>query len=296
MAMRSGRLEAVPYSLSRWTDVPAAKWEWFKSQLLAGQMQAFDPRTAVPEWWALTPEETHSLVFWTKDPRNLVRDFDLIKPYRTKLHVTITGWEEVVHGAPTPEVAAQNASLISNLIGKANVTWRFSPVPLLPAHWTSTTPSEKDGWFSMAGLALYDRFERIAGMLRGVTETVYLSFLQTNDLMPETRVYSERARIAAMLTMIGTRYGLRVLLCNDDTSLGGTAMRAYGITTGVCVPCEGDPRGGPVPVSEKCGCAIMVDPFTINETCTMGCTYCYAADKSLADKKRNSTKGLRVVK
>jgi sulfatase maturation enzyme AslB (radical SAM superfamily) len=45
-----------------------------------------------------------------------------------------------------------------------------------------------------------------------------------------------------------------------------------------------------LPPREGCGCALAVDPFTINETCTMGCSYCYAADKSLASKKRNTTK------
>ena len=45
------------------------------------------------------------------------------------------------------------------------------------------------------------------------------------------------------------------------------------------------------PPSEGCGCVLMADPFTINESCTFGCQYCYAADKSLAPKKRNTTKG-----
>jgi len=292
MTPRSGRLEAVPYSLSRWTDVPSAKWAWFKEQLVAGKMQAFDPRTAVPEWWSLKPEDTHSLVFWTKDPRNLVRDFEAIKPYPIKLHVTLTGWEEVEPGVPPADVVASYVALMANRIGKENVTWRFSPVPLLPAHWSSQKSPDDGSWFSMEGLALYDRFERLAGLLRGLTETVYLSFLQTNDLVQETRMPAERARVASMLTMVGERYGMKVLLCNDDTSLGAQTLRAHVITRGVCVPCEGNPK----PAAEKCGCAIMVDPFTINETCTMGCTYCYAADKSLAPKKRNSTKGLMVVK
>ena len=287
MTPRSGRAEAVPYSLSRWTDVPAAKWEWFRSALSLGRMEAFDPRTAIPEWWSLKPEDTHSLVFWTKDPGNLVRDFDLLKRYTVKLHVTVTGWEEVEHAVPPADLVSALTSLISKRIGKENVTWRFSPVPLLPLEGA---PESDDGWFDMRGHSLVDRFERIAGMLRGVTEVVYLSFLQPNDLVPETRDLQKRVQIATMLTQVGKSYGMRVLVCNDDTSFGRVPQGSF--AQGVCVPCEGFPK----PAAEKCGCAVMVDPFTINETCTMGCTYCYAADKTLAVKKRNSTKGLRVVK
>lgn len=275
MTLRSGAAEAVPYSLSRWTDVPAAKWEWFRERLQSGVLQAFDPRTGVPDWWSLHPEQTHSLVFWTKDPRNLVRDFDLIKSHPIKAHVTLTGWREEEHGAPHADVVALDATFLADHIGKKNVTWRFSPVPLL-------TPD-----------VIFDRFERIARMMRTATENCFLSFLQFNDLMLETREALERTRIAATLTEIASQYGIRVWLCNDDKStLRLSRWDTEKVTKGVCVPCEGDKK----PASEACGCAIMVDPFTFNESCTMGCTYCYASDKSLSPKKANTTKGLPVIR
>jgi hypothetical protein len=236
-------------------------------------MEAFDPRTAVPERWSLKPEDTHSLVFWTKDPRNLLLDRHLLKPYQVKVHMTITGWEEVEKGAPLLKDALWMLEDAVMVFGAENVTWRFSPVPVVEN--------------------VVERFSRIA-LVAGAAKikTVFLSFLQPNDMVPETRSTTDRACLAGLLTEIGNDSGLLVRLCNDDSALNWFDLKAHSITKGVCVPCEGDPK----PAAEKCGCAIMVDPFTINETCTMGCTYCYAADKTLADKKRNSTKGLPVVR
>ena len=98
--IRSGKAEGLPYSLSRWTDLPAAKWPWFRAQLQQGWMAAFDPRTAVPSRWSLAPEDTLGLIFWSRKPITLIKNADLLKPYPLVIHMTITGWEEVEIGAP----------------------------------------------------------------------------------------------------------------------------------------------------------------------------------------------------
>ena len=98
--MRSGRAENLPYSLSRWTDVRAGKWDWFQAQLDRGWMIGFDPRTAMPSEWSLSPEDVLGLIFWTRDPRNLVQDASRLQPYRLVAHVTVTDWHEVEEGVP----------------------------------------------------------------------------------------------------------------------------------------------------------------------------------------------------
>src|SRR5580698_706440 len=102
---RSGAQEGLPYSLSRWTDVPAAKWGWFRAALAKGEMVAFDQRTGVPSTWSLRVKDTLGLVFWTKDPTNLVEDRACLEGFRVQVHVTITGWHEVEKGAPDLESA-----------------------------------------------------------------------------------------------------------------------------------------------------------------------------------------------
>src|SRR4051812_35454062 len=98
--LRRGSVEGFPYSLSRWTDLPAAKWAWFREQLDAGSMVAMDPRTGLPDRWSLHPVDTLGLVFWTRNPRNLVRDADALSGHRKVVHFTLTGWHEVEPRAP----------------------------------------------------------------------------------------------------------------------------------------------------------------------------------------------------
>jgi DNA repair photolyase len=273
MPLYSGRQERLPYSLSRWTDLPAAKWDWFKSQLDQGKMRAFDPRNAIPVEWSLAPSDTMGLIFWTKNPENLIRDKALLEPYKLVIHMTLTGWEEVEKGAPNLSEGISLMRRAVDAFGPERVTWRFSPVPLVDD--------------------VLDRFERMASVISlfGLKD-VYVAFLQENDLMPETR--ARRTRVELLKQMALRASGLQVLLCNEDRSLQDESCKPRNLQSGVC---ESGWRFAPLgrmnarPVAaEGCGCALAVDPFTINESCTMGCAYCYAADKSLAPKKQNTTK------
>lgn len=271
----SGKCEGIPYSLSRWTDVPGAKWLWFREAMAAGAMVAFDPRTAVPGRWSLAPEDTQGLVFWTKDPTNLLKDRELLRGYQVKVHVTITGWHEVEKGTPDIETAARLLKETVAAFGAKNVTWRFSPVPILPED------------------ELLFRFGKIMMAARGAgLRKVFVSFLQTNDQMEEPRSEAQRmAILQKMAAEVGMPFGFEVDLCAEDRS---PFDGPDNLVRGICAPpLMGFSESAKV---EGCGCVLMADPFTINESCTFGCTYCYASDKSLADKKRNTTRrSLEVV-
>lgn len=278
--IRSGREENLPYSLSRWTDLPAAKWPWFQNSLAEGKMEAFDPRTGIPSWWSLDPKETLGMVFWTKNPENLIVNADLLKPYRVKVHMTLTGWHEAERGVPSIERGIELLKDAVKVFGKENVYWRFSPIPLLPLEEVARRYAKIAGAASDSGL-----------------DKVYLAFLQTNDLMAETRDHSTRLEFLTELWAVNPN--LKVLLCNEDRTLSKVNGLPEGLGSGVCAPPEdfGLP-GHKMPPSEGCGCVLMVDPFTVNETCVYGCAFCYAHDRSLSAKKRNTTKkvALKVLR
>lgn len=276
--MKSGRTEGLPYSLSRWTDVPAAKWDWFRASLQAKKMVAFDPRTAIPSEWSLRPEDTLGLVFWTKDPMPLVFERDRLRDYRVKVHVTVTGWHEVEKGAPNLREGSDKLAIAADAFGPENVTWRFSPVPNVPD--------------------VAERFSTILAMASyyGV-RSVYLSFLQENDLLPESRSEQEKLNTLVQVAEAASQRGVRVYLCNEDRLLAGHPDLHPNLGSGVCAPPEDfSLPNRERPPAEGCGCVLMVDPFTINESCTMGCAYCYAGDKNSAQKKRNTTRSLPVVR
>lgn len=260
--MHSGKQENIPYSLSRWTDVPAGKWPWFKQQLAQGYMEAFDTRIGLPAKWSLKCEDTLGLIFWTKNPTNLIRDKVLLRPYPLVVHMTVTGWHEAEPNVPTLDQACVLLRAAAKAFGPRNMVWRFSPVPQLPLE------------------EIVARFKQIAWSAHVVgLKQVYVAFLQENDLMPETRVPSVRSTIIQALTATVQDMGIDVLVCQDDHDTPGVIL-------GVC---EDGTRFGTVPETIDCGCCHAVDPFTINEACPYGCKYCYAADKSLSTCKRTTT-------
>ena len=277
MHVINGKAEGIPFSLSRWTDVPISKWAWFLTQLRNGYMMAIDPRTSIPGRWSLHPEETLGMVFWTKDPTNLVTSKRELEAYNLKVHVTATGWTEVEKGAPNLMASGKLLAKATNAFGPENVSWRFSPVPLVPD--------------------ALSRFDALSHMAKDAgIKQVYLSFLQPNDKVPETRTKEERLQLLVSMAEIGLRDGIRVLLCNEDRLLFQVSDLPPNLSTGICQPPEDFALpGNQVPPSEGCGCVLLADPFTINESCTLGCAYCYASDKSLSDKKRNTTKRLTVL-
>jgi hypothetical protein len=276
MIVRSGREEGIPYSLSRWTDVPAAKWAWMEQSIRDRKMIAFDPRNAIPYEWSLKPEDTLGLVFWTKYPDPLIKAAWL-KDYHFHVHITVTGWHEVEHKAPDLKRGKIGLYVAARELGPENVTWRFSPVPLVPD--------------------VVERFDEIAEMASAAgLSRVFLSFLQTNDNIPETRSREDRLETLLRINERAEKRGVRILLCNEDSLLSKVDGLPANLGSGVCAPPEDFALPGMNrPPSEGCGCVLMADPFTINETCIYGCEFCYAADKSLAPKKRNTTKGLPIV-
>ena len=271
--LRSGLQEGVPYSLSRWTDIPGStgKWQQFEQWLAHGQMLAFDPRTGVPSRWSLRPSETCGLVFWTKDPRNLIAAQLRLEPYNVAVHVTATGWEEVEKGAPSMEDAGR--LLIETSKAFQRVYWRFSPIPLLP------------DWVVLERFRILSGYAAQAGI-----KSVFCSFLQPNDRIPETRTVEQRFALLNEMADDAAKLGIRVELCRDDLSFMGRDAK---FQTSICVPAQDFPTSS---AYERCGCVLMVDPYTINEACSFGCQYCYAADQELSAKKRNSLKGLKVIR
>ena len=263
---RSGKAENLPYSLSRWTDLPATKWAWFEAQLAQGWMVGFDPRTAVPSKWSLAPEDVLGLIFWTRNPRNLIDHADQLKPYPLVVHMTVTGWHEVEHGAPNLHEGLRLLTETVDKFGVANVEWRFSPVPAEPDVAT--------------------RFEVLAeGAAQMGLKRVYVAFLQTNDLIVERRSLEQRQVL--LMELSKRRHDLDVILCNEDRTLDGfdlplSSKVHYGV-------CESGNRFSSDLMFDDCGCALAVDPFTKNEACAMGCVYCYAADKSAAPNKKDTT-------
>lgn len=274
----SGKELNFPYSLSRWTDVPIDKWDFFKSIMKKGELLGFHPEQMVPYRWSLKPNDTLGLIFWTKDPTNVMFEGLQDRGYKVKVHVTVTGWEEVEGKAPPLQKAAPTLAMAYKLLGESSVIWRFSPIPILDQ-------TEVISRFQL----ILDRTSESA------VKRVYTSFLQANDMIPETRSESDRLNLLIRMGEVAQQYGVRVLLCNEDKLLADHPDLHPNVGSGVCAPPEDFalPKRDKPP-SEGCGCVLMVDPFNINESCRVGCKYCYVADLN-GTRKDSSKEHLKVL-
>jgi DNA repair photolyase len=274
----SGKELNLPYSFSRWTDVPIDRWSWFKELLERKEMLGFHPEQMIPYRWSLRAVDTLGLIFWTKDPTNVMCDGLQDLGYKVKVHVTVTGWEEVEGKAPSLQDGATKLSRAYKLLGDDSVIWRFSPIPIL----------DQDEVISRFQLIL-DRTSESA------VKRVYTSFLQPNDLIPETRSELDRLNLLVQMGEVAQQYGVRVLLCNEDKLLAAHQDLHPNVGSGVCAPPEDFalPKRNK-PLSEGCGCVLMVDPFNINESCRVGCRYCYVADLH-GTRKDSSKEHLRIL-
>jgi len=266
MTLCSGCVEGLPYSLSRWTDVPSNpnKWAWFQECLVRNKMVAFDPKTTAPKVWSLQPEDTLGLVFWTKNPTNLISGKKILSKYSVIVYVTATGWSEVEKGVPTIQ---ESGDLLVQTAKVFKVRWRFSPVPLLP------TPE------------VLHRFQNLLSYAtRAHMTQVIVSFLQPNDRIPETRTPQERFDLLNTLANEARKFGIEMILCADDQSFLGWPGALFKMDA--CVSPED--FEGKVHL-ERCGCVSMTDPFTVNEACSYNCLYCYSGNKSLSSCRRDTT-------
>ena len=270
----SGKEVGFPYSLSRWTDVCIDKWEWFLASLKIGHFIGFHPTEAIPYRWSLRPDDVLGLIFWTKDPNNLIWSNITDRGYNIKAHITVTGWEEVEGKAPKLGPAINSLGMAASILGPKNVYWRFSPVPMLPHS------------------VVVERFGQILAIAsnEGI-DRVYLSFLQENDRIPETRSEVDRLNILLELAELAQGRGVKIHLCNEDRLLLEYPNVHPNLDSGVCAPPEDFSLPGySKPASEGCGCVLMVDPFTVNESCSVGCKYCYAGVSDFSPKRRDTTK------
>lgn len=191
------------------------------------------------------------MVFWTRDGQNLVRNAHLLEAYKKRFHFTLTGWHEVEKKAPDIKEGLRILADMVSAFGAENIVWRFSPIPTL--------------------IHVNDRFKEIAdGVQKLGIKAVYLSFLQNNDLMQDPRGAFGRQFTLAQFAKAAPEMNL--LLCNEDRA---DLPQKSNVRRGIC---EDGAWAGSAQRTEGCGCALAVDPFTVNESCVFGCQYCLDPD------------------
>lgn len=265
-------------SASRRTDIPALYPEWFFNRLKAGEVLVPNPYnrkkiSRIP----LTPDRVDCIAFWTKNPEPMIPYLKAIDEmgYRYYFQMTITDYEEDIEaGVPSTSESIATFMLLSEMIGKKRMDWRFDPI-LLNDKYTIAYHLEK--------------FEIMCEWLHKSADRCIISFMDAYKNCPYLEIEEEDMRILAKgLSEIAGKYDLPLYTCAEKVDLS-----RYGIEHAACIDKEKiqkligyklDIKKDPAQRKE-CGCVESID-VGMYDTCTHGCRYCYAtASPESAGKK-----------
>lgn len=216
-----------------------------------------------------------AIVFWTKDPRNLLRPDlrEILQRIPTVIQLTLTGlggteWEPFV---PPPFLLRDTLKQVGSLLPRGAIQWRFDPI--------------------LADATLFPRVEAMYGLLCetiGKPDGVTVSFPDPYRKVVE-RLRKEGLRLPSLspqeeqeiLRGIVERLKIPVRLCCEPSHLnipgveqahcidGARFDRLYGTS----LACLSKDRGQ----RETCGCVTSTDIGSYEYICRHACRYCYAS-------------------
>lgn len=276
-------------SASRRTDIPALYPEWFINRLRDGKVLIPNPynRKKVTRI-RLTPDTVDCIVFWTKNPEPMLPYLKEMENmgYRYCFQMTVTDYEKDIEpGVPDFAYTMATFLLLSEKIGKENIDWRFDPI-FLNEKYTIDYHTEK--------------FELMCEWLHDATERCIISYIDSYKGCPYPEIQEkEMEEIGKIFSEIAASYNLPLYSCAEKIDL-----EKYGIRHGACIDKERihNLTGYKLDLKKdagqrkECRCVESID-IGMYDTCTHGCTYCYATKglKSAERKRAQHNKNAPIL-
>lgn len=261
-------------SVSRRTDIPNYYSDWFFSRIKEGFLYVRNPMNVHQiSRINLSPDVVDCIVFWTKNPANMIEKLNYLGNYAYYFQYTLTGYgKDVEPNLPNKrEELIPTFKRLSEKIGKEKVIWRYDPI-LISKRYTMDYHLKA--------------FEEIACNLADYTEKVVISFVDiysktqrnTRELDIKQMTNEEMISLAGKMAQIASKYNLIIESCAEQINL-----QEVGIQHGSCIDKKLIERilGCKLIVEKdknqrgECGCFESVEIGTYN-TCLNGCKYCYA--------------------
>ena len=214
-------------SASRRTDLPSFYSEWFLRRLRDGFVLTRNPVDPTRVTGVkLSPEVVDCIVFWTKDPANMLDKLDEIESmgYRYLFQFTLTPYGQDLERNLRPKPAIVKTFLqLSERLGPKRVLWRYDPIVLNDE----------------MNIAYHtDRFAGLCEQLARHTCQCTISFVDAYDKLagPFQRgilrepVYSEQKKLAGEFSKIASAYELPLKACAEKHDFS-----TYGIAPASCI-------------------------------------------------------------
>jgi hypothetical protein len=261
-------------SASRRTDIPAFYGEWFKRRLESKKVWARNPvNPRIITEICLDPEYIECIVFWTKNPKNMLEYLPRIDRlgHRYYFQFTITPYDSKIEKNLDKADVVDTFIKLSGLIGREKVIWRYDPV-FINEYYTLEYHTS--------------RFELLCKQIGNHTDKCVISFVDSYNFLagnfrdyhieePDSRQIDS---LAGNMADIAGKYHLSLAACSEKVNL-----EKYGITRNKCIDNELIEKLFSLKIDYKkdasqraeCGCCKSRDIGAYN-TCLHDCVYCYA--------------------
>ncbi len=270
-------------SASRRTDIPRWYSDWLLEILRCGEARYARPGNKSRVSVSLRPENVHSIVLWSKDYSNLLRNKDLItalQPYNLYFLFTITGLggSQIEPRAPHPPQAVQQMRRLASIFGAERLTWRFDPI----IYWL------EDGKLC-SNLNLFPQLaERIARI--GVKTCIFSFATWYHKCWQRVRKSEVRFIDPDDGQKLESLHSLAEMASSGSISLLSCAQEQWlkvpGVEKSRCIDgallTKLHPQHTPAPDGKdrsqrkECGCTPSIDIGSYTQVCWSSCRYCYA--------------------
>ncbi len=276
-------------SASRRTDIPCYYSDWFIHRIKEGFVYTRNPMNyrSVSKI-NLNPDVVDLIVFWTKNPKNMLSKLDYFKNYPYYFQFTLNGYGTLLEKTIPPRDELISTFIkLSQRIGKQRVIWRYDPIILnhtfdleFHAHNFEFIAKALNNYTDKVIISFFDMYKKISRRIR----------LLDIDVIEETSIWE----LARILSDIAHRNKLIIESCAEKYDLS-----KYGINHGHCIDEKliGDILGSKINVKKdknqrlECGCVQSIDIGEYN-TCLNNCQYCYAnaSNKTIMQKIQHYNK------
>ena len=269
-------------SASRRTDIPAFFSDWLMERIRSGYCVVPNPFnrkqiSRIP----LEPKDVEAIVFWSKNPKPLIRHLDEIdkRGFRYYFQYTLNNYSrEFEPNLPSLDRRINTFSELSKRIGSKRVIWRYDPIII---------SSISDYEFHIK------EFEKLATKLHEMTFRVVISIVDYYKKTERKFGYLEKQGVVFQkdtgnsaemndllrdISNIAKHFNLEIFSCAEARDFSDV-----GIPAGRCI--DGDLLNSLWNFNSNwkkdpgqrgaCACVLSRD-IGMPDTCLHGCTYCYS--------------------
>ncbi|MBP1925258.1 hypothetical protein J2Z76_001115 [Sedimentibacter acidaminivorans] len=260
-------------SISRRSDIPAFYTDWLVNRFKEGYVLVRNPMNyhQVSEV-KLSAELIDCIVFWTKDPQNIIPKLKVFSKYKYYFHITVNSYgKDIERNVRSKREIIKSIIELSNLIGRERIIWRYDPIILSDKY----------------DLEYHEKyFRKLMEKLSPFCHKCVISFL---DIYSKTKrnmksiEYQEISEdgmkeVGKKLARVAAEFEMIIETCSEAIDLS-----VCGISHGKCIDDRlisklnncGLVIAKDMNQRDICGCVKSIDIGAYN-TCNHKCLYCYA--------------------